>query len=228
VRVGIITHWAFGSRKHFTEEEKYSVLRFGHPDLARSPWFCIVVGGKGRLWIIGSNKPRPVIGTIITQRGKWRRIALWRGEAFSFMLCGNLCSFFGGVVRRLGQEQMHAGYCDRCARSRKPHKKRRRLPRKWKVLGESLGLDAERVLMSLPSAGKVALMFWLRRLLVRGHSVPHLALIRYYIWLLFACMSPYESWVCLSDIYFQRCVFGLRMSGLVLPAQDAYFRRITV
>jgi beta-galactosidase len=139
----------------YTEEEKHAYLRVGHPDFGAFHHDLYRGCGKGRLWIM-EQQPGPVNWAPHNPTPANGAVRLWTWEAFSHG--AELVSYFRWRQAPFGQEQMHAGLLRPDAQEAEAAQEAALVAAEVKVLGESLGLDADE-LMSLPSAGKVALMF---------------------------------------------------------------------
>ncbi|NVK73620.1 MAG: beta-galactosidase, partial [Oceanospirillaceae bacterium] len=111
--------------------------------------------GKGRLWIM-EQQPGPVNWAPHNPTPADGAVRLWTWEAFSHG--AELVSYFRWRQAPFGQEQMHAGLLRPDAQEAEAAKEAAQVANEVKQLAQSLGLDAEE-LVSLPSAGKVALMF---------------------------------------------------------------------
>jgi beta-galactosidase len=139
----------------YTSEEKHQYLRVGHPDFGAFHHDLYRGCGKGRLWIM-EQQPGPVNWAPHNPTPADGAVRLWTWEAFSHG--AELVSYFRWRQAPFGQEQMHAGLLRPDAQEAEAAKEAQLVAEEVKQLSASLGLDADE-LMSLPSAGKVALMF---------------------------------------------------------------------
>jgi beta-galactosidase len=139
----------------YTAEEKHQYLRVGHPDFGAFHHDLYRGCGKGRLWIM-EQQPGPVNWAPHNPTPADGAVRLWTWEAFSHG--AELVSYFRWRQAPFGQEQMHAGLLRPDAQEAEAAKEATLVASEVRKLAKSLGLDAEE-LMSLPSAGKVALMF---------------------------------------------------------------------
>ena len=139
----------------YTAEEKHQYMRVGHPDFGAFHHDLYRGCGKGRLWIM-EQQPGPVNWAPHNPTPANGAVRLWTWEAFSHG--AELVSYFRWRQAPFGQEQMHAGLLRPDAEEAEAAQEARQVAEEVKRLSASLGLDADE-LMSLPSAGKVALMF---------------------------------------------------------------------
>tara|TARA_R110001583_G_scaffold146135_1_gene298175 strand:- start:424 stop:2394 length:1971 start_codon:yes stop_codon:yes gene_type:complete len=139
----------------YTDEEKHTYLRVGHPDFGAFHHDLYRGCGSGRLWVM-EQQPGPVNWAPHNPTPANGAVRLWTWEAFSHG--AELVSYFRWRQAPFGQEQMHAGLLRPDAQEAEAAQEATLVAAEVKALAESLGLDADE-LMSLPSAGKVALMF---------------------------------------------------------------------
>ncbi|WP_394179469.1 beta-galactosidase [Marinomonas posidonica] len=139
----------------YSEEEKKTYLRVGHPDFGAFHHDLYRGCGKGRLWIM-EQQPGPVNWAPHNPTPADGAVRLWTWEAFSHG--AELVSYFRWRQAPFAQEQMHAGLLRPDAEEAEAAKEAAQVAQEVAELSASLGMDADE-LMSLPSAGKVALMF---------------------------------------------------------------------
>lgn len=139
----------------YSEQEKHTYLRVGHPDFGAFHHDLYRGCGKGRLWIM-EQQPGPVNWAPHNPTPADGAVRLWTWEAFSHG--AELVSYFRWRQAPFAQEQMHAGLLRPDAEEAEAAKEAAQVAQEVAQLSVSLGMDADE-LLSLPSAGKVALMF---------------------------------------------------------------------
>ena len=139
----------------YTEEEKHTYLRVGHPDFGAFHHDLYRGCGKGRLWIM-EQQPGPVNWAPHNPTPADGAVRLWTWEAFSHG--AELVSYFRWRQAPFAQEQMHAGLLRPDAEEAEAVQEAVQVAKEINILSAAMGLDVDE-LMSLPSSGKVALMF---------------------------------------------------------------------
>ncbi len=139
----------------YTEEEKHTYLRVGHPDFGAFHHDLYRGCGKGRLWIM-EQQPGPVNWAPHNPTPADGAVRLWTWEAFSHG--AELVSYFRWRQAPFGQEQMHAGLLRPDAKEAEAAQEAVQVAKEINMLSAAMGMDKDE-LMSLPSSGKVALMF---------------------------------------------------------------------
>ncbi|AEF54961.1 beta-galactosidase [Marinomonas posidonica] len=139
----------------YTQAEKQTYLRVGHPDFGAFHHDLYRGCGKGRLWIM-EQQPGPVNWAPHNPTPADGAVRLWTWEAFSHG--AEMVSYFRWRQAPFAQEQMHAGLLRPDAEEAEAAKEASKVASEVEQLSQALGMDADE-LVSLPSAGKVALMF---------------------------------------------------------------------
>ncbi|SBS29762.1 Beta-galactosidase BgaA [Marinomonas spartinae] len=139
----------------YSQEEKQTYLRVGHPDFGAFHHDLYRGCGKGRLWIM-EQQPGPVNWAPHNPTPAEGAVRLWTWEAFSHG--AELVSYFRWRQAPFGQEQMHAGLLRPDGQGAEAAKEAAQVAQEVCDLSQVLGLNAEE-LMVLPKSGNVALMF---------------------------------------------------------------------
>lgn len=140
----------------YTEEEKHTYLRTGHPDFgAFHHDLYRGCSNKGRLWIM-EQQPGPVNWAPHNPAPADGAVRLWTWEAFSHG--AEMVSYFRWRQAPFAQEQMHSGLLRSNAEDAEAVQEVMQVAEEVRTLSAMKGLSVDE-LMSLPSSGKVALMF---------------------------------------------------------------------
>ncbi|MFT2110984.1 beta-galactosidase [Marinomonas sp. 2405UD68-3] len=196
----------------YSDVEKHEYLRTGHPDFGAFHHDLYRGCGKGRLWIM-EQQPGPVNWAPHNPTPADGAVRLWTWEAFSHG--AEMVSYFRWRQAPFAQEQMHAGLLRPDASTAEAAIEAGQVSNEVKHLANELGVDVD-ALVSLPTAGKVALMFdydacW--SLDIQPQSKAY----RYMFW----CYRVYEALRELGlsvDIISAKAEFE-HYQMLVLPAQ---------
>ena len=197
----------------YTATEKHEYLRTGHPDFGAFHHDLYRGCGKGRLWIM-EQQPGPVNWAPHNPSPADGAVRLWTWEAFSHG--AEMVSYFRWRQAPFAQEQMHAGLLRPNGEYAEAAAEAEQVATEVKRLASELGVDVD-ALVSLPSAGSVALMFdydacW--SLDIQPQSKAY----RYLFW----CYRMYEALRELGlsvDIISSKAEFD-HYQMLVLPAQS--------
>ncbi|MBD5771994.1 beta-galactosidase [Marinomonas colpomeniae] len=139
----------------YRNEEKQTYLRVGHPDFGAFHHDLYRGCGKGRLWIM-EQQPGPVNWAPHNPTPADGAVRLWTWEAFSHG--AEMVSYFRWRQAPFGQEQMHAGLLRPDAKEAEAAQEAVQVAKEINMLSAAMEMDKDE-LMSLPSSGKVALMF---------------------------------------------------------------------